>query len=89
MQDSGLPFTYLNAAGQQVTGYIDHLLETGGGPVILDHKIFPGKREAWEEKALSYSGQLAIYGEVLPSGKPVRTAVHLVTAGVVVEIFYG
>lgn len=81
-----VPFTYHNKVGQQISGYIDHLLETADGPVILDHKIFPGRREAWEAKALSYSGQLAVYAEVLQSEKPVRTVIHLVTAGVLVEV---
>ncbi|MCF6314185.1 MAG: PD-(D/E)XK nuclease family protein, partial [Verrucomicrobiales bacterium] len=85
-QQVEVPFTHVNEAGQQISGYIDHLLETADGPVILDHKIFPGRREAWEAKALSYSGQLAIYAQVLGSEKPVRTVIHLVTAGVLVEV---
>lgn len=68
-----MPFTYLNEAGQQISGYIDHLVETEDGPVILGHKIFPGRRDAWEAKALSYSGQLAVYGGNL-IGREAETA---------------
>ncbi|MDF1862128.1 MAG: UvrD-helicase domain-containing protein [Verrucomicrobiales bacterium] len=82
-----VPFSYLNESGQRVSGFIDHLLETEAGPVILDHKIFPGKREDWEAKALSYSGQLQTYAEAVGSaGHPVTTRIHLVTAGAILEV---
>ncbi len=69
-----VPFSYRNEAGQRVSGFIDHLLETADGPVILDHKIFPGKREDWEAKALGYSGQLVAYQPALESqGKRLYT----------------
>lgn len=80
-----VPFSYVNDAGQRVSGFIDHLLETEKGPVILDHKIFPGKREDWEEKALSYSGQLAAYSSVFPPSEKGRTIIHLVSAGTLIE----
>lgn len=81
-----VPFTYCNEVGQRLSGFVDHLLETGRGPVILDHKIFPGKREDWAEKALSYSGQLAAYADVLATGAPARIYIHLVTAGALIEV---
>lgn len=80
-----VPFTYLNESGQRVSGFIDHLIETADGPIILDHKIFPGKREDWEARALSYSGQLAAYAASLAPARP-RIAIHLVTAGAVVML---
>lgn len=82
-----VPFSYLNEAGQRVSGFIDHLLETEAGPVILDHKIFPGKREDWEKKALSYSGQLGAYAGALGENSPPRIYIHLVTAGALIEVF--
>lgn len=59
------PFHYHNDAGQLVAGFIDLLVEPDDGWVIVDHKSFPGARSAWEEKALSYSGQLAAYSAAL------------------------
>ena len=47
--------------GQSMHGWIDLLLETEQGYVIIDHKSFPGRRSDWESKALSYSGQLEAY----------------------------
>ena len=55
------PFLSVNKYGQRTSGYIDLLLETSKGGVIIDHKSFLGKRTDWPVKALSYSGQLAAY----------------------------
>ena len=55
------PFLSVNSHGQRTSGYIDLLLETSKGAVIIDHKSFLGKRADWPAKALSYSGQLAAY----------------------------
>jgi ATP-dependent exoDNAse (exonuclease V) beta subunit len=82
-----VPFSYLNEAGQRVSGFIDHLLETESGPIILDHKIFPGKREDWEAKALSYSGQLGVYGEAIKAtDASAVTIIHLASAGVLIKV---
>jgi len=80
-----VPFARRNEAGQRLSGWIDHLLETAEGPVILDHKIFPGKRDDWEARALTYSGQLATYAAALAPARP-RIAIHLVTAGAVLML---
>ncbi|MDF1738638.1 MAG: PD-(D/E)XK nuclease family protein [Verrucomicrobiales bacterium] len=76
-----VPFSYVNESGQRVSGFIDHLLETEAGSVILDHKIFPGKRDYWNAKVLSYSGQLAAYRNSLESPESTSLYVHLVSAG--------
>ena len=81
-----VPFSYLNELGQCVSGFIDHLLETAEGPVILDHKIFPGQREDWEAKALSYSGQLDAYVQALSENGTIRCLIHLVTNGATLEL---
>lgn len=80
-----VPFSYFNESGQRVSGFIDHLIETADGPVILDHKIFPGKREDWEARTLGYSGQLTTYAAALAPASP-RIALHLVTAGAVLML---
>ena len=37
------PFLSVNSHGQRTSGYIDLLLETSKGTVIIDHKSFLGK----------------------------------------------
>lgn len=81
-----LPFTYFNEVGQRLGGFIDHLVESESGPLILDHKIFPGKQEDWEARALSYSGQLAAYRAAFPATDKLRTFIHLVSAGTLIEV---
>ena len=81
-----VPFTAVNESGQRITGFIDHLLETESGPVIIDHKIFPGKQCDWEAKALSYSGQLALYRDAVDPDHSPRTLIHLVTGGALVPV---
>lgn len=87
-QEVEVPFTVINAAGQRVTGFIDHFVHTKSGPLIIDHKIFPGNRAAQEAKVLSYSGQLQTYREAL--GDPnARMFIHLVTTGSMLEVRVG
>ncbi len=47
--------------GQVVQGFIDVLLETKAGYVIIDHKASPRPRTEWQAIAEGYSGQLAMY----------------------------
>ena len=83
-----VPFLYVNAAGQRISGIIDLLLETAAGWVIIDHKSFPGASAKWLEVALSYSGQLHCYREALVlDGRPVCSAwIHFCTGGGLVEV---
>ncbi|MDB6029193.1 MAG: hypothetical protein JWM68_5416, partial [Verrucomicrobiales bacterium] len=62
-----VPFSYRNEKGQLVTGFIDLLLETGDGWVVIDYKLYLGSKSNWEAKALSYSGQLDCYRQALTS----------------------
>ncbi len=81
------PFEYVNEAGQRVAGFMDLLLETEKGWVLVDHKSFPGPRKEWEAKALSYSGQLNFYRQAL--AKNGRTClglwIHFAVGGGLVE----
>ena len=67
------PIRYTTDEGQLVTGWIDLLVETEEGFVLIDHKASPRARSDWEEIALGYSGQLAAYatGITQATGKPV------------------
>ena len=67
---------------------MDLLLETDQGWVLIDHKSFPGKRSDWASKAISFSGQLALYREALENlGKEVASLwIHFAVSGGLVEI---
>ncbi|MEZ5571090.1 MAG: UvrD-helicase domain-containing protein [Halioglobus sp.] len=83
------PIHYTNDNGQIVSGWIDLLLETAEGFVLIDHKASPRARSDWEEIALGYSGQLEAYAEgvVRGTGKPVVSRwVHFGVTGGVVEL---
>jgi ATP-dependent exoDNAse (exonuclease V) beta subunit len=80
------PFATVNSQGQRMTGYLDLLLATAKGFVIIDHKSFLGKSADWPAKALSYSGQLAAYTS-LHLDRPIEsTWIHFVARGGFVQI---
>jgi hypothetical protein len=83
-----VPIEATNALGQRIEGFIDLLLETEHGWVLIDHKSFPGKRVDWIAKALSYSGQLALYQEALakPSMPVASLWIHFAIAGGLIEV---
>ncbi|MGD8808364.1 MAG: 3'-5' exonuclease, partial [Gammaproteobacteria bacterium] len=54
-------------SGQVAQGFIDLLLETAKGPVIIDHKASPRPRAQWPEVAQMYSGQIEIYRTAVES----------------------
>ena len=83
-----VPFEYVSEAGQRVTGFMDLLLETATGWVVIDHKSFPGPRKDWEAKALSYSGQLKFYRDALKSSgrQCAGLWIHFAVGGGLVEI---
>lgn len=73
---------------QTASGWIDMLLETEGGYVIIDHKTFPGKQSEWFKKAKSYLPQLQIYAEAIwkATRKPVIAAwIHMPVVGAMVH----
>lgn len=83
-----VPIEATNDLGQRIEGFIDLLLETPEGWVVIDHKSFPGKRAGWTARALSYSGQLALYREALAKlGMPVVGLwIHFAVGGGLVEV---
>jgi ATP-dependent helicase/nuclease subunit A len=80
------PFLTVNDQGQQTSGYIDLLLETDQGLVIIDHKSFLGGHVDWPAKALSYSGQLAAYCGARRDQPIASTWIHFAAAGGLLEI---
>ncbi len=77
------PFHYRRSNGQLVSGFMDLLLETAAGWVVIDHKSFPGRRADWAAKALKYSGQLAAYAPALAATgrRCVGTWIHFAVGG--------
>jgi ATP-dependent exoDNAse (exonuclease V) beta subunit len=83
-----VPFSTANKAAQRVSGFMDLILETDRGWVLIDHKSFPGKRSDWASKAISFSGQLALYREALKNlGKEIASLwIHFAVSGGMVEV---
>jgi ATP-dependent helicase/nuclease subunit A len=80
------PIVHRLAEGRVVRGWIDVLLETGSGWIVIDHKSSPRPRSEWSAEALEHSGQLAIYRAALEAtGKDVASCwIHFpVTGGAV------
>ncbi|MGJ8723934.1 MAG: UvrD-helicase domain-containing protein [Roseibacillus sp.] len=85
-----VPFTHTTPDGQQATGFIDHLVITPDGPIIIDHKIYPGPKSTWDETALSYSGQLALYRQfvstIFPGQKEPECWIHFASHGASLKV---
>lgn len=83
------PVQFTRDNGQIVTGWIDVLIETTDGYVIVDHKASPRARSDWEEIALTYAGQLDLYAEgvLRATGRQVLSAwVHFGVTGGLAEV---
>lgn len=82
-----LPVSYRNELGQLMEGFVDMLVETEDGYVIVDHKTFSGTNP--ESKVKEYAPQLFAYKEAVENatGKPVlATLVHMPGIGAIYEI---
>jgi ATP-dependent exoDNAse (exonuclease V) beta subunit len=77
------PVTQLLEDGRVVRGWIDVLLETDAGWVVIDHKSSPRPRAEWQAEVIGYSGQIATYRDGLTAcGKNVaRCWIHLPVGG--------
>jgi len=83
------PIRYTSDTGQIVSGWIDLLLETENGLILIDHKASPRTRSDWEEIALNYSGQLNSYVEGLSKTHEksvIGRWVHFAVMGGLVEV---
>ena len=83
------PIHYTNDNDQVISGWIDLLVETEEGFVLIDHKASPRARSDWGEIALGYSGQLEAYaaGITHATGKPVISRrIHFAVTGGLVEV---
>ena len=83
---------HLRIGDQKASGWIDLLLETPQGYVIIDHKSFPGRMEQWSEHALQYAPQLDLYQKAVEkaTARPVMaTMIHMPVLGVIMEVKIG
>jgi ATP-dependent helicase/nuclease subunit A len=83
------PIHYTNDRGQIISGWIDLLVETAQGYVLIDHKASPRGRSDWEAIALGYSGQLNAYADGIAqvTGRPVIGRwIHFGVTGGLVEV---
>ncbi len=72
---------------QQLTGWIDMLIELDDGFVVIDHKSYSGGNV--EEHVKEYAPQLAVYRDAVTqaTGKPVlQTLIHLPMTAQMVEV---
>ena len=85
------PVELVQNNGQVLRGWIDLLLETEQGWIVIDHKSSPRPRSEWAAEALEYSGQLCAYANAL-RGAGLDCAgcwVHFPVSGGLVEIVFG
>lgn len=82
------PVTHALGDGRLTKGWIDVLLETDAGWVIIDHKSSPRPRSNWAREVAEYSGQLAAYGDAIKAaGKPLSGCwIHFAVSGGIVEL---
>ncbi|MEM9620688.1 MAG: UvrD-helicase domain-containing protein [Pseudomonadota bacterium] len=82
------PMIYPQDNGAVVRGFIDLLVETEDGMLVIDHKSSPQPRSAWPDLVRQYGGQLQLYATAVEAatGRPVRQFVHFVVSGALVEI---
>ncbi|WP_319587918.1 UvrD-helicase domain-containing protein [uncultured Desulfobulbus sp.] len=84
-----IPVTYRTDVGTIISGFIDLLLETEEGYIIIDHKSFPGSIADAKEKAEGFAGQLVMYRDALFHAgrkKVLATYIHLPVVGLMVEV---
>lgn len=84
--DTEVPVTLVNEKGQRHQGYIDLLVKTADGYVVLDHKT--GLSRDYAAVARRYAGQLALYRQAIEDatgGKVLKSVLHLPACGVCVE----
>ncbi len=80
---------HLKKENQKAKGWIDLLLETPDGLVIIDHKSFPGSKDRRQERALSYAPQLSMYREAVEKAtnkSVIATMIHMPVVGEMWEL---
>jgi hypothetical protein len=78
----------LAASARRIEGSIDLLLRTPGGVVVIDHKSYPGRSDAWADRAIEYAPQLLVYERALSAAGQIvlGTFIHFSVGGGMVQI---
>ena len=74
---------------QLLRGWIDVLVETAEGWVVIDHKSSPRPKNEWREQGLEHSGQIAAYRSIIAAtGAVIAPAawIHFPVGGGMVSI---
>jgi ATP-dependent helicase/nuclease subunit A len=74
---------------QLVNGKIDLLVETAAGFAIIDHKSFPGSPDLWDDHAVQYAPQLALYAAAVQAatGRPCEELfIHMPIVGALLRV---
>jgi ATP-dependent exoDNAse (exonuclease V) beta subunit len=76
--------------GRRLRGWIDALVETDAGWVIIDHKSSPRPKSEWQQEVQEYSGQLAAYASAVEQrGLPVAGLwIHFPVTGGLVRLAF-
>jgi ATP-dependent exoDNAse (exonuclease V) beta subunit len=83
------PVEHLRENGQAVRGWIDLLIKTAKGWMVIDHKAHRGKEKELEREALKYSGQLLAYKTAVEAATAEKVAgcwIHFVVEGKMIRI---
>jgi ATP-dependent exoDNAse (exonuclease V) beta subunit len=83
------PVEHLRENGQAVKGWIDLLMNTPKGWVIVDHKAHRGEEKELEQEAIKYSGQLLAYKKAVETatGQTVAACwIHFPLAGTICRL---
>ncbi|MGH8308850.1 MAG: UvrD-helicase domain-containing protein, partial [Steroidobacteraceae bacterium] len=82
------PVTHVLPDARVVRGWIDALVETDAGWIVIDHKSSPRPRSECREEALTHSGQLAAYRQALVAAgmQTVGGWIHFPVLGMLVEV---
>jgi ATP-dependent helicase/nuclease subunit A len=80
---------FAHLGDQMVSGRIDLLAQHDAGFAIIDHKSFPGSRDTWDARAISYGPQLGLYAAAIQAaaGQPCEELyIHMPIVGVLLRV---
>lgn len=87
--DTEVPFTWVNDAHQRTQGWLDQVVTTASGDLVLvDHKTYPGTDPIGHVRT-NYLGQVDTYRRALhqiTGSDPVQILIHLPLLGSVLEV---
>lgn len=82
-----VPFIAYTSAHQRTQGWIDLIVSTEEGHVIIDHKTYAGSNPEGEIRR-RYAAQLDVYRQALGAKLPARTLIHFPMRGEIYEVVF-